>query len=353
MRTNDLLANIINKNDKNIGLVVSDKNNTQSSKIYSTVPSNTKMKSITSADLNTFGQIWSVSLVGDGGIMPTGDDSRPSTILAGGIAISFITSVAVYLLIQFRTRSFALAEEHRLQQAKDELLSLASHQLRTPATGVKQYIGMVLDGFAGKVSKRQVELLQQAYKSNERQLQIINEFLYVAKLGSGSLTTAEHRFDLAPLVRDVVSEMKGDIEEKQHDVVVTAPKRLMTRADEHSVRMIVENLISNAVKYTHAKGEISVELKRTGPEARVVVRDNGIGIARKDMQMLFKQFSRIPNEMSSDVSGSGIGLYLAQQLAARNGGLITVESEQGKGSSFILHLPIKTVKNITKTPDEA
>ena len=113
--------------------------------------------------------------------------------------------------------------------------------------------------------------------------------------------------------------------------------------------MIVENMLANAIKYTQPGGKISIRVVKGIREARVEITDTGVGIAKKDMSLLFKQFSRIPNELSSEVSGSGIGLYLAQQLAIRNGGSITVESESGKGSTFILHLPLKKVKNLTKS----
>jgi two-component system phosphate regulon sensor histidine kinase PhoR len=276
------------------------------------------------------------------------DRQRPSTILAGGMIIALVVSMVVYLLIQYRTRTFALAEEHRLQQAKDELLSLASHQLRTPATGVKQYLGMVMDGFGGKVAKEQTKLLEQAYQSNERQLQIINEFLYVAKIGSGSLTTSRQEFDLVPVVRDVVAEMDNDITEKGHKISLKTPKAIKVFADEHSVRMIIENLLSNAIKYTPAKGKIDVKVLRGRQNIKVSVSDTGIGIDKKDVSLLFKQFSRIPNELSSEVNGSGIGLYLAEQLALRNKGTISLESQPGSGSTFTLRLPSKSVRKFTK-----
>lgn len=293
------------------------------------------------SQLDIFGQVWQIHLLAMGDILTDPDGQRPSTVLMAGLAISIIASIAVYLLVQYRTRSFAFSEERKLQKAKDELLSLASHQLRTPATGVKQYVGMVIDGFAGKVTKDQTKLLEQAYKSNERQLQIINEFLYVAKLGSGSLTTTSRTFNIVPLVKDVVEEMELDIKEKHHTIKVKTPNSANVHADEHSIRMIVENLLSNAVKYTPDNGSIELKVTASGSMVRVSVSDNGIGIAKKDLSLLFKQFSRVPNKLSVDISGSGIGLYLSQQLAERNKGMIQVESEEDKGSTFTLSLPKK------------
>ncbi len=316
-----------------------DKNNLNSDELLT--------KPVRTSGFEVLGQKWEIELLASNGIVSATDDERPSTILTAGVAISLIASVAVYLLIQFRTRSFALMEERKLQQAKDELLSLASHQLRTPATGVKQYIGMVLDGFGGRLLKGQVKLLDQAYKSNERQLQIINEFLYVAKLGSGSLTTTTQKFDLVPVVKDVVEEMSLEVKEKGHKLKVIIPQTSFVMADEHSVRMILENMLSNAIKYTSDQGKVEVVLRKMATEVQVMVKDNGVGIDKRDQHLLFKQFSRIPNEFSVNVNGSGIGLYLSQQLAGLNGGSISVVSELGEGSVFTLHLPKKSVKNLT------
>lgn len=351
LSTDKLFAGIAT--GRNTEFAVTEESDFRTSRLYDSMSENgtptdlSTIKPVNETVTNIFGQEWHIHLFSTGDIVSETDNERPSTILTAGIAIAFIVSVAVYLLIQYRTRNFALGEERKLQAAKNELLSLASHQLRTPATGVKQYVGMVLEGFAGKLSKDQISLLEQAYKSNERQLQIINEFLYVAKLGSGSLTTSKHAFDLVPVVRDVVDEMALEIKERHHKVRLKTPKDAKLTADEHSVRMIIENLLSNAIKYTKPGGMIRVTLTKASGEWRVHVQDNGIGIDKNDTSLLFKQFSRIPNELSIEVSGSGIGLYLAQQLAHRNGGHISVESEPGIGSLFTLHLPAKSVRNIT------
>lgn len=347
LQLDDLFSDIALSDD--FGFIVKGiSNDKQSDILYSTSTKDSKKEVVRSAYIDVFKKQWKIELLASGDIVSSTDNQRPSTVLSAGIAISIIASIAVYLLVQFRTRSFALSEERKLQQAKDELLSLASHQLRTPATGVKQYVGMVLDGFGGRLLKGQSKLLEQAYKSNERQLQIINEFLYVAKLGSGSLTTTSRRFDVIPVLRDVIEEMKLEIEEKHHNIQVKTPKTAFVHADEHSVRMILENLLSNAIKYTPDHGKLHVTVEKDAGMVRMHFKDNGIGIAKKDLSLLFKQFSRIPSEYSANISGSGIGLYLSQQLAVRNGGSISVESKAGEGSTFTISLPVKSVRNLTQ-----
>lgn len=351
LRTQELFQSIVLNDSDTFGYTVSEIKDGETIEVYSSqfVRDHPELTSRASSQIEHYGKRWNLTYFAASGIVSPAESARPINVLLTGIILASVASMAVFFLIKYRTRMFAISEEQKLQEAKDELLSLASHQLRTPATGVKQYVGMVMDGFAGTIKKDQARLLEQAYKSNERQLQIINEFLYVAKLGSGSLTTTLHQFDLAPVVRDVYAEMKLDIQDKKHKVKLKVPREVRIVADQHSVRMIIENLLSNALKYTPSGGTIGLTVEKGIREVRVVVSDTGIGIDKKDMPLLFKQFSRIPNELSSEISGSGIGLYLAQQLAIRNGGNITVESERGNGSIFTLHLPVRRVKNLTKT----
>lgn len=342
IRVNELFNTIAFEDDQNFGFILYQTQDIDESEIFRSLFVRNRSgvsEPAQTSQLKIFGQQWILAFYTTGHVLPATLSSTPLNVLAGGMAIAFFVSIAVFLSIAYRTRSFALAEERKLQQAKDGLLSLASHQLRTPATGVKQYIGMVLDGFSGEITKDQTALLKQAYLSNERQLQIINEFLYVAKLGSGSLVISRHRFDLRTVVLDLIDEMRSGIDEQQHKLTVKLLKAAPIVADEHSVRMIIENLLSNAIKYTPKRGAITISLKKRGGKYHLSVADTGVGIAEEDMPKLFKQFSRIPNALSHDVVGTGVGLYLAQQLATRNAGEITVTSKPNKGSTFTLSLP--------------
>ncbi len=113
------------------------------------------------------------------------------------------------------------------------------------------------------------------------------------------------------------------------------------KGDSHMLRMVVENLVTNAIKYTPPGGKITVRLSRLGNFWLVVVRDTGVGIARADYSQLFKQFTRIENDRSNVVTGTGIGLYLAYHLTLLHGGTIGVSSSKGKGTTFTVRLPRK------------
>ncbi len=269
---------------------------------------------------------------------------RPLAILFFGLITACVIAVSTWLLLQSKSNELLLSHERSINEAKDNLLSIASHQLRTPATGVKQYLGLVLQGFVGDVSQQQHSLLQKAYDSNERQLKTINDVLYLARLDSGRIVLSKNRIELKSLVNSLLEELESRIEENQHTVTVDMPKRnVYVVADSHMLGMVVENLLTNAIKYTRIKGNISITLRRTSRKVFISVADNGVGIKEEDMDKLFKEFSRIPNELSKSVSGTGIGLYLSKHLISLHGGDLTVQTEYGVGSTFTIELPTKNV----------
>lgn len=293
-------------------------------------------------------QTWIVRFGARDGIVPAAIRERPRGIIFGGTIFAILVAGSVYLLLQRKTRIIGERQKKNIERAKDDLLSLASHQLRTPATGVKQYTGMVLEGFVGDITDEQRELLTKAYESNERQLRIINEFLYLAKADAGRIVISQQVFDLTDFTRSILRDMQSEIKDAGHKVRLKGrSKQVFACADTHSARMIIENLISNAIKYTPHGGKITITIGKKYNEVFLSVADNGVGIASKDFPMLFKQFSRIPNELTKQTSGSGIGLYLSRYLAKLNGGTITVESERGIGSVFTVNLKGKGVRKIT------
>lgn len=267
---------------------------------------------------------------------------RPSSILLSGIVLSVFMSILVYVLLLSRTRALRFKEESEIQMAKDELLALASHQLRTPATGVKQYVGMLLEGYAGDLDKKQIDLLKRANDSNERQLTTINEMLSVARADTGRLPIERTKTNLSELIEDTVSEQRSGIEKRHQKITTRLPKEIIfANIDPNYFRMAIENILSNASKYTPEKGAIDISLKLLKNELVLSVDDTGVGIPERHFAMLFKKFSRIPNELSDQVSGTGIGLYLAKYIVEAHGGGLTFSSDPGVGSSFKIHLPIK------------
>lgn len=273
-------------------------------------------------------------------VIPGYVSSRPMAILVFGTIMAILIASAVWLVLRAKADELLLEKERGINEAKDNLLSLASHQLRTPATGVKQYLGLILQGFVGEVTPQQRALLEKANSGNERQLKTINDVLYLARLGSGRIVLTKSQFSIARLLEDIILELDDNIAEKQHKVSLTIPKRQKDYyGDEHMIRMAIENLLTNAIKYTHKKGKISVKLMFGKTELKVMVSDNGVGIPTDQQVKMFKQFERIDNELSIAVGGSGIGLYVVQNVAGLHEGHIEVQSATGKGATFTLVLP--------------
>lgn len=274
-------------------------------------------------------------------IVPFATNYLPLFVLIGGLMLGmFIAAVAGYML-RDRYQRLTYEKEREVNFAKDELLSLASHQLRTPATGVKQYLGMVLQGFTGDITDQQRIYLERAFNSNNRQLSIINDILHLAKLEAGRIVLSEHKFSIAAMVREVVDEQQDDAKKGNITLTVDTPSRGIISGDSHLLQMVIENLVSNAIKYTEPGGKVTVRLSKRANKWLITVKDTGVGIAKEDYDKLYKQFSRINNSRSDFVTGTGVGLYLAYHLTVLHGGTIGLISNKGKGSTFTVRLPRK------------
>ena len=229
-----------------------------------------------------------------------------------------------------------------LNEAKDEFISLASHQLRTPATAVKQLLGMLLEGFQGELPANLAPFIQKAYEKNDRQITIVNSLLQVAQLDAGKVVLRKAKMDVGELLQDIIQEQADTITGRKQTIDYTdKPTALFIEADKKYLRMALENIIDNASKYTSANGKIIVKTHVKDNKLTVSVTDTGIGIAQEDLSQLFQKFKRIPNEMTQKVEGSGLGLYWVREVINQHGGTITVKSTPGQGTTFFIHLMVR------------
>lgn len=361
-KADSFFKNIIGGADnKNVGFLVRAENGGTPSTMYESPTykdvASGRFATVVSRKINLYGQTWTINFATDTRTLVSDEQlSRPEGLLFFGTLSSFLVAAVVLLLIKARARDLSTQKEQAVELAKDELLSLASHQLRTPATGVKQYVGMVLQGFAGKVPPTQRKLLEKAYASNDRQLRIINEILHLAKIDSGRIVLAKQLTNLNELVSDVVTEQTPDIKSADHKITVGLPTEpLVIHADTHMLRMAIENLLSNAIKYTPNGGSITVKVYKKNSFAYISITDTGVGISAEDTDKVFRQFSRLSNVMSQRVGGTGIGLYLAKHLVELHNGQVTMESQPGKGSTFTIAMPLheslgQHMRNLTVRP---
>lgn len=280
---------------------------------------------------------WAISLVGSDTIINR--YINPLVWFGLGVLLTLSLTGAFYYLLQKRFREVHETYNQEILQTKNELLALTSHQLRTPASGVKQYLGMMVQGFVGTLTADQQEIAEKAYAANERQLEIINQLLYVSKADAGQLHIDHKQISFPDIVRHTIGDTAAAAKAKDITITYDGPEELLIIADPRYIGMITDNLLTNAIKYSNRSTEVSLSLHEANGVAQLEVKDSGVGIAPEDIEKLFSKFSRIDNPLSRSEGGSGLGLFLSRQLAEAHGGDIIVESEAGKGSTFTFIIP--------------
>ncbi|HSX30093.1 MAG TPA: sensor histidine kinase [Candidatus Saccharimonadales bacterium] len=230
----------------------------------------------------------------------------------------------------------------KLDKMKTEFILLTSHQLRTPASAVKGFLALLLDGTTEPLSAKQKDLLQSAYEENEQQLRLINQILSISQAESHQIQLSRTEVDLVKMTKKIAKQLHAiALEHKQKITVNVSEKSIVALVDSEKMHMVIENLISNAMKYSPDETEIIASLENATNEVIVRVKDQGYGIDPHDMDQLFKKFSRLPNPKSVKAQGSGLGLYLVKQLVELHEGTIEAKSAPGLGATFIVRLPKK------------
>lgn len=229
----------------------------------------------------------------------------------------------------------------KLDKAKSEFLSIASHQLRSPLTAIKGYISLFLEGSYGQITEEMKKRLQNVYEANERLIKLINDLLNISRIESGKTEAKIEKVDLKELVQSVVQELDIKAKEKSLTLQVqNAQAPQLVRADKDKLRNVILNLVDNAIKYTSA-GSITIKLTQKPPVYRIEVTDTGEGMDAKDLERMFQSFTRGEAGAKHWTGGSGLGLYIAKEFVKLHKGKIWAESAgKGKGSTFIAELPL-------------
>ncbi len=230
----------------------------------------------------------------------------------------------------------------KLDETKDEFLSMASHQLRTPLTGIKGYLSMVLDGDVGEINEQQKQLLTEAFAGSERMVRLIGDFLNVSRLQTGKFMLDRKSLDLSELVGEEVESIRSMATTRDMILHYKAPKRFPTlELDDDKIRQVVMNFIDNAIYYSRSPSTIVVKLFVEDDQAVFEVHDHGIGVPKEALEKLFTKFFRADNARRQRPDGTGVGLYLAKKVITEHHGELILESTEGKGSVFGFRLPIK------------
>ena len=244
----------------------------------------------------------------------------------------------------------ANSELKRLDATKDEFVSMASHQLRTPLTSVKGYLSMVLEGDAGELNDDQRRLLTEAYSSSERMVGLIGDFLNVSRLQNGKfLIERSAPVDMSLLVAQEIETIREIAEGKGIGIAYHQPSRFpLLYLDEDKIRQVVMNFLDNAVYYSPESKVVTVRLYTNEGAVVFEVVDRGMGVPKAVQKHLFTKFFRADNARKQRPDGTGIGLYLAKKVVVGHGGKMIVHSVEGQGSTFGFRLPIKKLSTATK-----
>jgi two-component system sensor histidine kinase VicK len=228
-----------------------------------------------------------------------------------------------------------ITEQRRIEEQKDEFISIASHELKTPVTSLKVSLQLI-ERMKNAPTPALPKLVDQATRSMQKVTALIDELLNVNRINEGQLNLDKKNFLIHELVRSCCNAIR---EQNQQMIVMTGDTGIEVKADEHRVEQVIENFINNALKYAPNSGSIELIVTREKQQVRVAVKDNGPGIAPEKLPHLFDRYYR-GDYSGIHYSGLGLGLYISAEIIRRHNGQIGVESKIGEGSVFWFTLPL-------------
>lgn len=272
-------------------------------------------------------------------------DSFSQGIINSVYFVTIVSLFIVLLLVVNHARLFKYelkaTKLEEIDKMKDDFISMASHELKSPLTAIKGYIGLLTDSLQNKDESEEVKnqrrYLQNMDISATRLRDLVEDLLEVSRLEQNRLPINFRKINLTEIVRGIVEEMQVSAQQKKLELANNIKKPSEINADSERVKQILVNLLSNAIKYTPA-GKIEVKSREDDKFVYVTVADTGLGISAEDMKNLFAKFYRIKNADTEKISGTGLGLWISKEIAQKMEGDLTVESIVGVGSHFTLKL---------------
>ena len=235
----------------------------------------------------------------------------------------------------------AVERLRRLDAAKNEFVSTVSHELRTPVTSIIGYTELLQDGSVVPPQPEQLPLLATIARNGERLVTICNDLLLLGGMDSGITSWERDRVDLGALLPHVEESLRPMLNGRRLEVTFEQPSEpLVVLGDRVQLERVVQNLMSNAIKFTEDHGSVGCRFERHGDEARLVVHDTGIGIPREEQGELFTKFFRSTTAQDRAIPGTGLGLSIVAGIVASHGGRIGVDSQHLQGTTFTVCLPL-------------
>ena len=239
-----------------------------------------------------------------------------------------------------------ITDEREIDKAKTEFVSLASHQLRTPLSTVNWYAEMLLEGDVGELNEKQQKYLAEVYRSNQRMVELVNALLDVSSLELGTFIIEPEATDICKLAQSAIDEQKPQIDAQKIRFSFSCAKNIsLMQADPKLLRMVIQNILSNAVKYTAESGKITMTLALLDKKNVILkISDTGYGIPKNQQAKIFTKLFRADNVRDKDTDGTGLGLYIVKSVVENSGGKVWFESGENKGTTFYVSLPLAGLK---------
>jgi len=237
---------------------------------------------------------------------------------------------------QLSLRSERLRE---LDEMKDEFISLVSHELRTPLTSIIGYVKLLRDKRVGEQhADHYADVIQ---RNSQRLLRLVEDLLFLSQNHPGKMAVELRSADLGEIAAGAVEEIRPEAERRNIGLALSASAAPRLPVDAARITQLLGNLISNAVKFTQDGGKVQVEVGTEGDQAVLTVADTGVGIPAADRERIFDRFFRSAVATRQAIPGTGLGLTIARDIVAAHDGTITVESDEGRGSTFKIWLPLR------------
>lgn len=234
-----------------------------------------------------------------------------------------------------------MTQQKLAEKMRDQFLSTATHELRTPLANIKAY-AETLSLDAVNDTENQKQFLNVIITESTRLSRFIDDLLSISSMEAGALALDRKECDVERLLGDVVNKVKGQMEQKNIQFTMLFPEKWPPlRLDKDKFTVALINLLGNAVKYTPAWGRVALKVKVTDTTLQIDVEDTGIGISEEELPRVFEKFFRSKHAAVQSINGTGIGLSMAQEVILLHGGELTVQSELGKGSTFTAVVPLK------------
>lgn len=223
-----------------------------------------------------------------------------------------------------------------LDSRKSEFVSVVAHQLRTPLSGIKWTINMLINGELGPLTNEQKTFLMKSYESNERMVALVDDMLSADRIESGKFQYNFVPTQLTDLFDNVLYELNPAIARKEIKVIFKSHDSKLPRVsvDQEKMRAVIQNLLENAIKYTPQSGRVEIGMQEDGDLIKVMLKDSGIGIPGDQQANVFRRFFRAKNALKVETDGSGLGLFITRGIIEKHGGTIWFESKENEGTTF-------------------